>query len=81
MEKKREKGAELEKNLTPIGLEELLEKDASANEKLQNLQTGLGGIIERLANNETEKTRVQSHREMLETQQEEFNSWNRSRTR
>jgi exonuclease SbcC len=80
LEKKREKGAELEKNLTPIGLEELLEKDASANEKLQNLQTGLGGIIERLVNNETEKTRVQSHREMLETQLEEFNRWNRLHT-
>jgi len=78
--KRSERNAELAKNLTPMELEELLEKDASANEKLQNLQTGLGGIIERLANNETEKTRVQSHREMLETQQEEFNRWNRLHT-
>lgn len=75
--KKRERGAELEKNLTPIGLEELLEKDTSANEKLQNLRTELGGIIERLDSNEAEKKRAQSHQEKFETQQAEFNRWNR----
>jgi exonuclease SbcC len=78
--KQSERDAELAKNLTPMELEELLEKDASANEKLQNLRIGLGGIIERLTNNETEKVRVQSHRELLETQQEAFNRWNRLHT-